>query len=74
MRLIRRVGGWFDDRLQLAAPISETMAHPIPRDTASWAYVFGSAAMTVFGLQLVTGILLGLIYLPSAGEALSPAR
>jgi ubiquinol-cytochrome c reductase cytochrome b subunit len=69
MRLIRRIGNWFDDRLQLAAPIRETMEHPIPRNTASWAYVFGSAAMTAFGLQLVTGILLALIYVPSAGEA-----
>jgi ubiquinol-cytochrome c reductase cytochrome b subunit len=69
VRLIRRVGNWFDARLQLAAPIRETMEHPIPRDTASWAYVFGSAAMTAFGLQLVTGILLALIYVPSAGEA-----
>jgi ubiquinol-cytochrome c reductase cytochrome b subunit len=69
VRLIRQVGNWFDARLQLAAPIRETMEHPIPRDTASWAYVFGSAAMTAFGLQLVTGILLALIYVPSAGEA-----
>jgi ubiquinol-cytochrome c reductase cytochrome b subunit len=69
VRLIRGIGGWFDARLQLAAPIRETMEHPIPRDTASWAYVFGSAAMTAFGLQLVTGILLALIYVPSAGEA-----
>ncbi len=69
MRLIREFGNWLDERLQLGAPIRETMQHPIPRDTASWFYVFGSAAMTVFGLQLVTGILLALIYVPSAGEA-----
>src|SRR5882757_3033149 len=69
MRLIREFGNWLDERLQLGAPIRETMQHPIPRDTASWFYVFGSAAMTVFGLQLVTGILLALIYVPSAGDA-----
>ncbi len=69
MRLIRVVGKWVDQRLQLGAPIRETMDHPIPRETASWAYVFGSAAMTAFGLQLVTGILLALIYVPSASEA-----
>jgi ubiquinol-cytochrome c reductase cytochrome b subunit len=69
MRLIRTVGKWLDERLQLGSPIRETMEHPIPRQTASWAYVFGSAAMTVFAFQLVTGILLALIYVPSAGEA-----
>ena len=69
MRLIREVGNWLDQRLQLGAPIRETMEHPIPRDSASWYYVFGSAAMTAFGLQLATGILLALIYVPSAGEA-----
>jgi ubiquinol-cytochrome c reductase cytochrome b subunit len=69
MRLIRTVGNWLDERLQLGSPIRETMQHPIPRQTASWAYVFGSAAMTVFAFQLVTGILLALIYVPSAGEA-----
>src|SRR5262245_4142824 len=71
MRLIQRVGNWFEERLQLAQPIRETMAHPVPRQTASWAYVFGSAAMTVLALQIVTGILLALIYVPSAGEAWS---
>jgi len=69
MRLIRTVGSWLDERLQLGSPIAETMQHPIPRQTASWAYVFGSAAMTVFAFQLVTGVLLALIYVPSAGEA-----
>jgi ubiquinol-cytochrome c reductase cytochrome b subunit len=69
VRLIKQVGDWFDARLQLAGPIRETMAHPVPPESASWAYVFGSAALAVFGLQLVTGILLALLYVPSAGEA-----
>jgi len=69
VRLIQRVSEWLDQRLQLAAPIQATMAHPIPRQTASWFYVFGSAALTVFVLQIVTGILLALVYVPSAGEA-----
>jgi len=34
---------WFDRRLQLAAPIREVSEHPVPRNTASWWYVFGSA-------------------------------
>ena len=71
MRLISQIGEWFDQRLQLAAPIREAAEHPVPRNTASWWYVFGSAALVVFLLQLVTGILLALIYVPSAGEAWS---
>ena len=69
MRLIEKAGTWLDQRLKLGASIRETVEHPVPRETASWFYVFGSAALTVFGLQLVTGILLALIYVPSAGEA-----
>src|ERR1700745_2438409 len=69
MRLIQKVGDWFDFRLQLGTPIREIAEHPVPRETASWAYVFGSAALTVFMLQVVTGILLALLYVPSAGEA-----
>src|SRR5580704_11269457 len=69
MRLISQVGEWFDKRLQLAGGIKEAMEHPIPRSSASWWYVFGSAALTVFAVQLVTGILLALAYVPSAAEA-----
>src|SRR5260370_645948 len=69
MRLIQKLGEWFDLRLQLGAPIRETVEHPVPRETASWFYVFGSAALTCFMSQIVTGIVVPLIYVPSAGEA-----
>jgi ubiquinol-cytochrome c reductase cytochrome b subunit len=69
MRVIREVWEWLDQRLQLGAEIRETAEHRVPRETASWFYVFGSAALTCFMLQIVTGILLALIYVPSAGEA-----
>src|SRR3954470_17647789 len=71
MRVIASIAEWFDHRLQLAAPIRDAVEHPVPRNTASWWYVFGSAALIVFFLQLVTGILLALTYVPSAGEAWS---
>ena len=71
MRLIAQIGEWFDRRLQLAAPIREVAEHPVPKNTASWWYVFGSAALVVFLLQLATGIMLALIYVPSASEAWS---
>jgi ubiquinol-cytochrome c reductase cytochrome b subunit len=69
--MIRSIGEWFERRLQLAAPVREMAEHPVPRNTASWWYVFGSAALTVFILQIVTGILLALVYVPSGAEAWS---
>ena len=69
MSVLTQIGEWFDRRLQLAAPIREAAEHRVPRNTASWWYVFGSAALAVFALQVVTGILLALIYVPSANEA-----
>ena len=69
--MISQIGDWFDQRLQLAAPIRQVAEHPVPRSAASWWYVFGTAALTVFILQIVTGILLALIYVPSGAEAWS---
>src|SRR5580658_6254527 len=69
MRLMKKLGDWFEQRVQLAKPVRETLEHRVPRKSASWAYVFGSAALAILGLQLVTGVLLALLYVPSAGEA-----
>ena len=69
MRLTKDLVEWFDHRLQLGRPIKETMEHRVPRNTASWAYVFGSASLTVMILQFVTGICLAFVYVPSAGQA-----
>ncbi len=69
MRRLEFVGSWLDRRVQLKDFIRATALHRVPRSSASWWYVFGSAALTVFILQVVTGILLALIYVPSAAEA-----
>lgn len=69
MRRLREMLKWGDERLQLRAPFSEAAFHPIPNKSASWWYVFGSAAFVLLMLQIVTGVLLALVYVPSAGEA-----
>jgi len=69
MRLIKAIGEWLDARLQVGATIRDVATHRVPRETASWFYVFGSGAFVVFILQIVTGIMLAFIYVPSAGEA-----
>ncbi|HEV2620325.1 MAG TPA: cytochrome b N-terminal domain-containing protein [Acidobacteriaceae bacterium] len=60
---------WFEDRLGLGKPILEAIEHEVPESTASWWYVFGSAATVLLVLQIMTGVLLGLVYSPSAGHA-----
>jgi ubiquinol-cytochrome c reductase cytochrome b subunit len=69
MRWIKQTYDWLELRLQLEAPIKDAVLHPVPRNTASWWYVFGSAAFTLLLLQIVTGILLAIVYVPSGGDA-----
>jgi ubiquinol-cytochrome c reductase cytochrome b subunit len=64
-----KVYNWVEFRLGLAKPAIEAAEHPIPGNTASWWYVFGSGATILFGLQVVTGILLALVYSTSAADA-----
>jgi ubiquinol-cytochrome c reductase cytochrome b subunit len=71
MRILKTIYNWLEFRLQLEAPVKDAALHPVPRNTASWWYVFGSAAFTLLILQVVTGILLAIVYVPSAGQAWS---
>ena len=60
---------WVEKRLGLIAPLTRAAEHPTPANNASWWYVFGSAATVLLLLQVTTGILLALVYSPSANEA-----
>src|SRR6202167_2698655 len=62
---------WFEQRLGLGAPAIEAAEHEVPSNTSSWWYVFGSAATVILVLQVVTGILLALVYDPAASHAWS---
>ena len=69
MHWLKRTYDWLEFRLKLEGPIKDTVLHPVPKNTASWWYVFGSASFVLLMLQIVTGILLAIVYVPSAGEA-----
>src|SRR3974377_499277 len=69
MSRLKQIGDWFGARLQIGPAIRESMGHRVPSKSASWGYVFGSAALTGFILQVSTAILLAIIYVPSAAEA-----
>ncbi len=62
---------WFEQRLGLGAPMIEAAEHEVPVSTSSWWYVFGSAATVILMLQVMTGILLALVYAPTASHAWS---
>ncbi|HTV81846.1 MAG TPA: cytochrome b N-terminal domain-containing protein [Acidobacteriaceae bacterium] len=65
----KTVYNWFERRLQIEGPVKDAALHKVPRSTASWFYVFGSAAFTLLLVQVVTGILLALVYSPTAANA-----
>ena len=69
LRALRAAGAWLEERTGLGAQIGEVAGHAVPRDTASWWYVFGSASLTAFVMQVVTGICLATVYTPSANDA-----
>lgn len=68
MGLLRRMRSWFEDRSGASALIGPVMTHRVPRN-AKWWYVFGSATLMFFVIQIVTGIMLATLYVPSAAEA-----
>ena len=46
-----------------------TAGHTVPASAGSWFYVFGSGTLLCFVIQVLTGICLALVYVPSASEA-----
>jgi len=69
MAVLRSIGKWFEQRTGLGAALAIPMGHRVPRSSASWAYVFGSATLILFVLQIATGLCLALVYIPSADQA-----
>src|SRR5262245_17160116 len=71
-RWLLAIGYWFDARLAVRASLLPMLTHPIPRRAAGpmgWWYVFGSASLTLLVVQILTGIGLALVYVPSAADA-----
>ena len=71
-RLLSSVGRWLDARVGFRSTLLPVLTHPIPRGAAGpmgWWYVFGSASITLLMIQIVTGIGLALVYVPTADKA-----
>ena len=68
MKWWKRTGRWINDRSGFSEMLKPLMNHPVPPGS-KWAYVFGSATLFCFVLQVATGVGLALLYQPSSDKA-----
>jgi len=69
---MKRILAWLEARLSLRDSVGTMLMHPIPRGAAGpmgWWYVFGSASMTLLLIQILSGIGLALVYVPTADQS-----
>jgi len=69
MDRLRALYAWIDRRLALGRLFESTAGHLVPANAGSWFYVFGSATLLCLIIQILSGICLSLVYVPSASEA-----
>ncbi|MBX3075447.1 cytochrome b N-terminal domain-containing protein [Candidatus Obscuribacterales bacterium] len=67
-KVIDKALEWLEDRTGLVKPFIHMMLHPVP-GKSTWAYVFGTAIMTSFIVQLASGVALSTLYVPSGSQA-----
>jgi ubiquinol-cytochrome c reductase cytochrome b subunit len=68
-RLLAPIATWLEERLQIRRLFEATAGHKVPSSTNSWFYVLGSGTLLCFVLQIVTGICLAFVYVPSSDQA-----
>ena len=69
MNWLRKSAIWLDSRLHITALFASTAGHHVPASANSWFYVFGSATLLCFVIQIITGACLAFVYIPSTSEA-----
>jgi len=67
-RFVKQGWHWLDDRLGLSGLVGPMARHLVPHD-ARWWYVFGSATLFAFIIQVLSGVALAFAYIPSASQA-----
>lgn len=65
--MVSRLIGWLDERAGLTGIYKTVFDRRIPR--VNWWFTLGSASLFLFSIQVVTGILLSVYYVPSPDHA-----
>jgi ubiquinol-cytochrome c reductase cytochrome b subunit len=71
-QLVRAIGGWIGLRFELEDSVGALLTHPVPaalEGRVGWWYVFGSATLAIFVVQVVTGVGLAMTYVPAPNSA-----
>jgi ubiquinol-cytochrome c reductase cytochrome b subunit len=66
-------GGWFDRRLDISGIRRALLDREVP-DRLTWWHTLGSAALTAFLVQVVTGVVLATFYAPAPDHAYESLR
>ncbi len=66
---LRKVRDWLDERLDWDALVAPLRKKTVPLHRLSYWYFLGGITLFLFGIQVLTGILLLLYYRPGTGEA-----
>jgi ubiquinol-cytochrome c reductase cytochrome b subunit len=75
MRWLKKIWQWFDEVTGASKTAGWIVTHPVPRTKKiGWAYVFGSATLFVFLVQVFTGIALSSSYVTGSGQAYDSLR
>lgn len=68
MNRLKKIWHWLDDRSGFTVNFRPILTHLAPPG-AKWSYVFGTATLFCFMLQVITGVGLSLLYQPSSSTA-----
>src|SRR5689334_723525 len=69
MNAAGRVQTWIDERFDVKEALQPLREKAVPVHRHSYWYFLGGLTLFLFGIQILTGLLLLLYYRPSAGEA-----